>query len=183
MAKTTKKKTAPVQDDDVQSTDSQDQVVSQIKQVELTKEGLEELTSELHELTNVKLPQVIDRVAKAREYGDLSENSEYHSARDEQQLVEARIDEIQNILSNAKMVRYTKSTDKVGVGSVVTIQEEGKKSDFSVHIVGEFESTPGENKISSVSPMGKALMHKKKGDKALVKAPAGETTYTILQIK
>lgn len=180
MPKTAKKKTTPAQDDSVQI--STDQVVP-IKQVELTKEGLEELTAELQELTNVKLPQVIDRVAKAREYGDLSENSEYHSARDEQQLVEARIDEIQTILSHAKMVRYTKSTDKVGVGSMVTLTQEGKKGEFTVHIVGEFESTPGENKISSVSPMGKAFMGKKKGDKAVVKAPAGETVYTIQSIE
>jgi transcription elongation factor GreA len=183
MPKTAKTKPTIAQDDDVQSGGAQDLIVPIIKQVELTKEGLEELTGELHELTNVKLPQVIDRVAKAREYGDLSENSEYHSARDEQQLVEARIDEIQNILSNAKVVRYTKSTDKVGVGSVVTLEAENKKGEFTVHIVGEFESTPGENKISSVSPMGKALMHKKKGEKAVVKAPAGEMTYTIKNIE
>lgn len=180
MPKTANKKTKSVQDDVVQV--STDQVVP-TKQVELTKDGLEELTAELQELTNVKLPQVIDRVAKAREYGDLSENSEYHSARDEQQLVEARIDEIQSILSNAKMVRYTKGNDKVGVGSIVSLKEETKKGEFTVHIVGEFESTPGENKISSVSPMGKALMGKKKGDKVVVKAPAGETVYTIATIK
>ena len=178
----TAKKTKPVVEE---MDESQDQSLSTsaVKQVELTKEGLEELTRELQELTNVKLPQVIDRVAKAREYGDLSENSEYHSARDEQQLVEARIEEIQNILSNAKMVKATKSNDKVGIGSVVTIAQEGKKGEFEVTIVGEFESTPGQTKISSVSPMGKALVGKKKGDKTVVKAPAGETVYTVISIK
>lgn len=175
MAKTKTKTTQPPQDDTV--------TTPVVKQVELTQEGLDELTKELTELTNVKLPAVIDRVAKAREYGDLAENSEYHSARDEQQLVEARIDEIQNILSNAKMVTYTKRNDKVGVGSTVELGEEGKKKTFTVVIVGEFESTPGENKISSVSPMGKALMGKKKGDKVAVKAPAGETMYVIMDIK
>ena len=181
MAKTAKKKPTPIlEDDDVQTSD-QPQVST--KQVELTKEGLEELTRELHELTSVKLPQVIDRVSKAREYGDLSENSEYHSARDEQQLIEARIEEIQIILSNAKLVKATKSHDKVGIGSVVTLSQDGVKGEFDVSIVGEFESTPGENKISSVSPMGKAIMGKKKGDKAVVKAPAGETVYTVVNIK
>lgn len=176
MAKT--KQTKPVQDD-------VDTVVTSVlkPQTELTQEGLDDLTKELTELTTVKLPAVIDRVAKAREYGDLSENSEYHSARDEQQLVEARIDEVQGILSNAKMVKYTKRIDKVGIGSTVVLSQAGQKKTFSVNIVGEFESTPGENKISSVSPMGKALMGKKKGDKVAVKAPAGETVYIIVEIK
>ncbi len=177
----TAKKTKPIIDD---TEDTQDQSVSSatMKQVELTKEGLEELTRELQELTNVRLPHTIDRVAKAREYGDLSENSEYHSARDEQQLIEARMEEIQNILSHAKMVTATKSHDKVGISSHVVLQD-GKKKEFEVVIVGEFESTPGQNKISSVSPMGKAIMGKKKGDKVTVKAPAGETVYTIVNIK
>lgn len=183
MPKTAKKKSAVVQDDDVQTAVALDQVMPVVKQVELTKEGLDELNAELQELTNVKLPQVIDRVAKAREYGDLAENSEYHSARDEQQLVEARIDEIQIILTNAKVVRYTKGTDKVGVGSTVTLSEKGSKKTFTVQIAGEFESTPGENKISSVSPMGTALVGKKKGEMAVVKAPAGETVYEIIEIK
>lgn len=178
----TAKKTKPVVDN-TDETQEQSLSTAAVKQVELTKEGLEELTRELQELTNVKLPQVIDRVSKAREYGDLSENSEYHSARDEQQLIEARIEEIQNILSNAKMVKATKSHDKVGIGSIVILAQEGKKGEFEVSIVGEFESTPGQTKISSVSPMGKALMGKKKGDKAVVKAPAGETVYIINNIK
>lgn len=178
----TAKKTKPVVDD-IEETQDQSVNMNAIKHVELTKEGLDELTRELNELTNVKLPQVIARVSKAREYGDLSENSEYHSARDEQQLIEARIEEIQNILSHAKMVKATKSHDKVGIGSTVTLLQEGKKAEFDVVVVGEFESSPGQNKISSVSPMGKALMGKKKGDKTTVKAPAGETVYSVVSIK
>ncbi|MBP7768414.1 transcription elongation factor GreA [Candidatus Woesebacteria bacterium] len=182
MSKIVKKKTKPT-DDDTVVVGAQSLDVPEQKQVELTTEGFDELTSELKELTNTKLPQVIDRVAKAREYGDLSENSEYHSARDEQQLIETRIDEIQAILNNSKIVKQTKSHDKVGIGSRVTLADVEKKNTFVVHIVGEFESTPGENKISSVSPMGKAIMGKKKGDKAVVKAPAGETVYEIKEIE
>jgi transcription elongation factor GreA len=181
MSKTAKK-TKPVVDT-TEETQVPSLSMSAVKQVELTKEGLEELTRELQELSSVKLPQVISRVAKAREYGDLSENSEYHSARDEQQLVEARIEEIQNILSNAKIVKATKSHDKIGIGSTVYLTQEGKKGEFEVTIVGEFESTPGQTKISSVSPMGKAIMGKKKGDTVVVKAPAGETVYTVNSIK
>lgn len=152
-------------------------------QIELTQEGLAELTAELNDLVGVKLPAVIDRVAKAREYGDLSENAEYHSARDEQELLQARIDEIQQIVDNATVIKQTKSHTNVGVGSKVVVSKSGSKKEVSVDIVGEFEADPKSGKISSVSPMGKALLGKKKGDKVTVKAPAGDIEYTIIEIK
>jgi transcription elongation factor GreA len=153
-------------------------------QIELTQEGLDELQAELQELTDVKLPAVIDRVAKAREYGDLSENSEYHNARDDQQLIETRIEEIQGIVARAKVVKHTRSTQKVGIGSKVTITKTGdKKGKRIIEIVGEFEADPASNKVSNASPMGKALIGKKKGDAAVIKAPAGEIEYTIVEIK
>ncbi len=156
----------------------------QVKQAELTQEGLDDLNAELLELTSKKLPEVIERVAKAREYGDLAENAEYHSARDEQQLIQTRIDEIQAIVSSAKVVKATKSHNAVGMGSVVTLQTmSGKKQEMTVTIVGEFEASPGDRKISSVSPLGKALMGKKKGDACKVSAPGGEMEYQILDIK
>ncbi len=154
------------------------------KTIELTQAGLDELKEELTELTNIKLPGVVDRVARAREYGDLAENSEYHSARDEQQLVEARIDEIQKIISNSKVVKHTTSNQKVGVGSTVVIHQKDKpKNVMTMKIVGEFEVDPGEKKMSSISPMGKALMGKKKGAEVTVEAPAGAVVYVIEGIK
>lgn len=152
-------------------------------QIEITKEGLEEIKAELQELADVKLPAIIKRVAKAREHGDLSENAEYHSARDDQQLMQARIDELQNIVDNAVVVKNTRSQNKVGMGSVVTIQKVGTKKDKTVSIVGEFEADPAANKISSGSPLGAALIGKKKGDRILVKAPAGEIEYEIIKIQ
>lgn len=152
------------------------------KQIELTKEGLEEIKSELHELAEVKLPAVIQRVAKAREHGDLSENAEYHSARDEQQLLQARIDELQNILDKAIVVKNTRSHTKIGMGSVVTISKTGQKKERTITITGEFEAEPTAGKISISSPLGEALAGKKKGDTAVVKAPAGEIEYTIKKI-
>ncbi len=152
-------------------------------QVELTKEGLEEITSELRELVDIKLPAVIARVAKAREHGDLSENAEYHSARDDQQLLQARIDELQNIIENAVIVKNTKNTNKVGMGSQVTIKKVGTKKEKTVTMVGEFEANPTANKISIGSPLGAALLNKKKGDTVVVKAPAGEMKYEIVEIK
>lgn len=152
-------------------------------QIELTKEGLEEITAELRELVDVKLPAVINRVAKAREHGDLSENAEYHSARDDQQLLQARIDELQNIIDNAVVVKNTKSQNKVGMGSVVVITKIGTKKEKTIQIVGEFEADPTANKISVGSPLGIAVLGKKKGDTVIVKAPAGEIEYEIINIK
>lgn len=152
-------------------------------QIELTKEGLTELQDELKTLEEVKLPEAIDRVATAREHGDLSENSEYHSARDDKELIETRIDEIKTVLENATLVTATKSHQKVGIGSQVTIKKSTEKTKKTVLIVGEYESDPLHNKISIASPLGKALAGKKLGDKAIVKAPMGEAEYTILAIK
>ncbi len=154
------------------------------KVIQLTQEGLEELKQELSELIDVKLPAVIDRVAKAREYGDLSENSEYHSAKEDQTLVETRIEEIQSILDHAQIVKHTTSSSKVGMGShvvVTVLGKKAKKQNFT--IVGETEANPSEGKISSASPLGKALMGKKKGDQAKVSAPAGVVEYMIEEIK
>lgn len=151
--------------------------------IELTQEGLDELKSELGELQQTKLPAIIERVARAREYGDLAENAEYHNARDEQQLIEARIEEIEAIINKARVVQQTKSTQKVGMGSTVEIQPQGSKKTMKVVIVGEFEADLTSNKVSSVSPLGKALHGRKKGDEVTVQAPAGATSYTINSIE
>ncbi len=152
--------------------------------IELTQEGFDELLQELNELKEVKLPTVIERVAKAREYGDLAENSEYHSARDDQQLVETRIEQIEEIIKKAIVVKHTKSLKKIGIGSVVVIvKKDDKKVKKTVEICGDFEADPSVGKISSGSPMGKALVGKKKGDDAVIKAPAGTVTYIIEEIK
>ena len=155
-----------------------------VKVIQVTAEGLEELQRELKELTEVKLPAVIERVAKAREYGDLLENAEYHSAREDQALIETRIDEIEDMLTRAKIVHKTNSLTKVGMGSTVILAIVGKKGKtLTFQIVGEFQSDPGDNKVSSVSPIGKALMGKKKGDHIKVDAPAGSIEYVIQDIK
>ncbi len=151
--------------------------------ITLTQAGLDELKEELRILVEEKLPKVIVRIAIAREHGDLSENAEYHSARDEQQLLQARIDEVERILSKAKVANKTTSHTAVGLGSTVTIQKKGGKKTKTVTLVGEFEADPDEGKISNASPLGKALAGKKKGEEAKVAAPAGEIVYTIIAIK
>ncbi len=159
----------------------QDQPVNMT--IELTQEGFDELKLELEDLRTVKLPAVIERVARAREHGDLSENAEYHSARDDQQLLEARIEEIETILAKAVVVQQTSNHNKVGMGSTVTMQKTGQKSKMTITIVGEFEADPAANKVSGASPLGKAVMNKKKGDTVVVQAPVGDSEYTILDIK
>ncbi len=151
--------------------------------IKLTKDGLEELQAELSELKEIKLMAVIKRVAKAREYGDLSENAEYHSAKEEQEFIETRIEEIEHVLSRAVVIKNTRSQSTVGVGSTIVVTKKGSSAKKTFYLVGEFEANPLENKISSISPLGKALVGKKKDAKVMVKAPAGEIEYTIVEIK
>ncbi|MCB9800698.1 MAG: transcription elongation factor GreA [Pseudomonadales bacterium] len=152
-------------------------------QIELTKEGLDELTQELSELKEQKLVAVIKRVAKAREYGDLSENAEYHSAKEEQEFIETRIEEIEGIIARSVVVKNTRSKSTIGVGSTVVVSKKGSKDKKTLYVVGEFEANPTEGKISVGSPLGEALVGKKKGDKAVFNAPAGEIEYRIVEIK
>ncbi len=161
----------------------QDENKPMFDKVELTKEGLAELQQELSQLEEVKLPEAIERVSIAREHGDLSENSEYHSARSDKELIETRIDEIQSVLEKAIVVASTTSHLKVGIGSSVTVKKHGDRKTRTITIVGEYESNPEENKISAASPLGKAIIGKKPGDKVIVKAPSGEVEYTIIEIK
>jgi len=152
------------------------------KTIQLAQAGLEEMQLELKDLIEVKLPAAIDRVAKAREYGDLTENSEYHSARDDQELLQTRIDQLQAIVENAEVVKSTQGSSKIGMGSKITLQKKGSQKKIEYSIAGEFEAEAGDNKISSVSPLGKALMGKKKGDKITVEVPAGQVEYAIIKI-
>lgn len=151
--------------------------------VEVTKEGLADLQAELAELRDVKLPAIIQRVAQAREHGDLSENAEYHDAKEDQRLTETRIDELEAVVAKAKIVKHTRSHTVIGMGSTVVVQKKGSKKKLTITIVGEFEANPLENKISGAAPLGAALMKKKKGDKVIVHAPAGDVEYTVLEIK
>lgn len=154
------------------------------KKIQLTAQGLAELKAELQQLVDVKLPEVIKRVAVARSHGDLSENAEYHNAKEEQDLTQTRIDEIEEIISKAQVVKQTKSHNKVGMGSTVTVNLAGKTAKrFTYHIVGEFEANPKEGKVSIDSPIGSALVDAKKGDEVSVDAPAGKVTYKIIDIK
>ncbi|HPS40611.1 MAG TPA: transcription elongation factor GreA [Candidatus Woesebacteria bacterium] len=150
--------------------------------ITITQTGFEELQQELFELKTTKMPKVIERISNAREQGDLSENADYHSARDERDILQARINEIEEILLKSK-VASVQTSDVVSLGSIVVLEVVGKNKKITYQMSGEYESNPAEGKISIESPVGKALLNKSKGDKVEVQTPAGQVTYKILEIK
>lgn len=148
------------------------------KAYQLTEKGRKELEQELDELKS-RRGEIADKIAEARDYGDLSENAEYDSAREEQGLVETRIAEIEDILMNAEDIKTTKS-NSVHLGSSVELKTGSKSVTYTV--VGSVEANPGEGKISDESPIGAALMGKKVGDSASIATPKGDVTYKIVTI-
>ncbi|HUD09733.1 MAG TPA: transcription elongation factor GreA [Patescibacteria group bacterium] len=152
------------------------------KKIYLTKEGLEELKKEYTQLAKVKRPDVLARVSQARSMGDLSENAEYVAAREELSFIDGRIDELEELIKQAVPIQesHTKGNHVVKLGSTVTVHIKGKKEVFTV--VGEWEADPKDKKISHESPLGKALIGKKVGEKVEVEAPAGQLAYTIVSV-
>ena len=151
------------------------------KDVILTPEGLEKLKAELEELTTVKRREVAERIKDAREYGDISENSEYDDAKNEQAMLETRILSLEEKLRSATVVDAKDiSTDVVGVGTAVQIKDEGGKS-VTYTIVGSTEANPAEKKLSNESPVGRALIGQKKGDKVSVQLPNGNARELTIQ--
>lgn len=148
------------------------------KLYQITEEGKRELEDELEELKS-RRGAIADKIAEARDFGDLSENAEYDSAREEQGLVESRIAEIEDILLNAELIKGGSKT-KVSLGSKVELKT-GKKT-VVYTVVGPVEADPLEGKISNESPIGLALMGKKVGDKATIKTPKGDIEYEIVKI-
>ncbi|OGV90614.1 transcription elongation factor GreA [Microgenomates group bacterium RIFCSPLOWO2_01_FULL_46_13] len=149
-------------------------------EVSLTKEGYDELVVELAEVKEKKLPAAIERVKRARDFGDLSENSEYHSARDDLSFLEGRIEELESLIVRAKIIKTGKSTKAVTLGSKVTVRANGQTHTY--FIVGEYEADPTEKKISHESPLGRALIGKKVGEKVEFVAPVGKILYEIKKI-
>ena len=155
------------------------------KKIYLTKEGNDELRKELEDLLKVKRPHVLSRLTDARNQGDLSENAEYVAAREELSFIDGRIDELEEILKKVVIITESnvdKSSDAmVALGSEVTLKVDGKKEVYRV--VGEWEADPIEKKISHESPLGKALIGKKIGEKVEVDAPAGKILYTVVSVQ
>jgi len=149
--------------------------------IKLTKAGLEALKRELTDLLEVKRPKLVERLSGARSQGDISENSDYQSAKEELEFLDGRIDELTEVVQTAVVADGSKNGDGVGVGTKVTVKVNGKENIFDV--VGDWEADPVNKKISDSSPLGIALVGKKVGDKAEVEAPAGKVIYEILAIE
>ena len=147
----------------------------------ITQEGLEKLKKELVYLKETKRQEIADRLRRAIAFGDLSENFEYANARDEQAFVEGRISELEDIIIDSKIVSSTPvHSDTVQIGSQVTLKDSEESATYT--ITGPQEANPMEGKISAESPLGKALLGKKKGDQIKVETPAGKIEYSIIAI-
>ena len=148
----------------------------------LTQEKFSELQKELDYLKTIRRKEIAESLEYTRSLGDLSENAEYQEAREMQAAAEERIGKLESILKSAKIVSYKKS-DTVSLGSVVVIQKEGEKETHQYQIVGSEEADMREKKISYISPLGEALMGKKKGDLFSFETPKGSQKYKIVNIK
>jgi len=146
----------------------------------LTQDGLEELKQELKRLLDQR-HSIAERIKQARELGDLSENAEYQTAREEQDRLETRIGELEHVVHNSKLIKKPKDNGHVKLGSSIKLKSEaGKTTQFQV--VGTMEADPLSGKVSDESPIGKVLMGKKVGDKVAIKTAADNTTYKIVSI-
>lgn len=152
------------------------------KEVALTPEGLRRLEEELEYLKTVKRREVAKRIKVARDFGDLSENSEYDDAKNEQAFVEGRIQQLERLLRNASLIDKV-DTGKVSLGSTICLKDLDDGEVVEYTIVGSAEANPDENKISNKSPVGKAVLGKSVGDVVKVNVPAGVLTYQIVSIR
>jgi transcription elongation factor GreA len=156
------------------------------KDVILTPEGLEKLKQEIEYLSTTKRREVAERIKEAREFGDISENSEYDDAKNEQAMLEARIATLEDKLRSASVIDARElSPDLVRVGSLVHVKDAGTGKSLKYTIVGSTESDPSANRLSNESPVGKALVGRKKGDTVTVNLPNGkqrELTVTKIEV-
>lgn len=152
------------------------------KEVFLTSKGLEEITKELDELKKVKRPEIIKAIKEARALGDLSENADYHAAREDQAVIEGRIQELEYMVDHAVLITE-EASDKVKIGNCIKIKYVKDDEIEEYKIVGSMEADPFENKISNESPIAKAILGKKKGAIVTVESPNGKYDIELLEIK
>lgn len=149
----------------------------------LTSEGQAQMQRELDLLIHVRRPELAAKLKEAVSQGDLKENADYHDAKEQQAFIEMRIANLENILRSAQIIDNDGRTDIIALGSTVTVVEEGTSIEEIYTIVGAAEAKPREGKISNVSPMGTALLGRKKGEKVRVQAPDGDIVFKIKKVK
>ncbi len=149
----------------------------------LTAEGLSKIEKELDDLRTIHRKRVADRIRDSKQFGELSENSEYEDAKTEQAFVEGRIEELKRILTQARVLEADEvPTDRIGIGSLVTVKDLSAGDEWEFTIVGSIEAN-GDDMISNESPVGEALMGKKVGDLVEVRTPAGSSKYQVISIR
>jgi transcription elongation factor GreA len=154
------------------------------REVILTPEGYEKLKSEIAYLSNEKRREVADRIRIAREFGDIAENAEYDDAKNEQAMLEARIAKLEEQLVAARVITKKEITsDVVSIGSTVRLKDMDMNETVEYYIVGSAEANPAERKLSNESPVGRAILGRKKGEVVSVEAPRGSLKFKILDIK
>jgi transcription elongation factor GreA len=155
-----------------------------VKDVLLTPEGLDRLTEELDTLRTDKRREVAERIAHAREFGDIAENSEYDDAKNEQAMVEQKIAQLEERLSRAQLIeKQDVPKGVVAIGTRVRLRDLDAKQTIEYVIVGSAEANPAESKLSNESPVGKAIIGRKKGETVEVAAPRGSMKYKIMDVK
>jgi len=147
----------------------------------MTQDKIDALKNELDDLQRNKLPALVKRIDDARQMGDLSENAEYHMAREDMAWAQSRVLEIKAILDDAEVISSESNTNKVTIGSSIVVKVDGKEKTYT--IVGAQEADPLNGKISNESPLGNAFLNKKEGEKIKIKLPKGEVEYKIIEIK
>lgn len=155
-----------------------------MEKIPLTKVGYNALEAELKNLKGVERPNIIAAISEARAQGDLSENAEYSAAKEKQSFIEGRIQDLEAVLSRAQVIDTSKVNSKViRFGATVLVADEDDDSERTYQIVGDYEADIEKNKISLSSPLAKALIGKEEGDTAEFKAPSGQKSFDILEVK
>lgn len=154
-----------------------------MEKIPMTRAGYVALDEELKQLKSVERPAVIRAIAEAREHGDLSENAEYHAAREKQSFIEGRVKELEAIISLAEVIDPSKLSGSVKFGATITLVDEDTEEERTYQIVGEPEADLEKGLLNIKSPLARALIGKDEGDSVEVKTPGGERSYEILSIR
>jgi transcription elongation factor GreA len=154
-----------------------------MEKIPITRQGLEKLKAELKHLQKVERPKNIQDISEARAHGDLSENAEYHAAKEKQSFIVGRLNELKDVISKSEVIEVDNSpADRVVFGRTVLLYNLETEEEIAYKLVGAYESDPDNNKISVTSPLGQALIGKEEGDEVKAKTPGGIKEYEILEI-
>ena len=153
-----------------------------MEKIPLTRAGYEKLDAELKRLKTVERPEIIQAISEAREHGDLSENAEYHSAKEKQSFIEGRIKELESVLSLAEVIDTSKLSGPIKFGAIVKLVDEDTDEERTYQIVGEYEADIENGRLNVRSPLARALIGKTVGDSVEVRTPGGEKSYEVLHV-